>query len=44
MVESLKRDFSFTKNDNFIFFMDTFNDLTSGYSFGANAAGAEWDG
>jgi len=44
MVESLKRDFNFSKNDNFIFFMDTFNDLTSGYSFGANAAGAEWDG
>jgi hypothetical protein len=44
MVESLKRDFSFVKNDNFIFFMDTFNDQTSGYSFGSNAAGAEWDG
>ena len=44
MVESLKRDFSFVKNDNFIFFLDTFNDQTSGYSFGANAAGAEWDG
>lgn len=44
MVESKKRDFSFVKNDNFIFFMDTFNDLTSGYSFGANAAGGEWDG
>ena len=44
MVESLKRDFSFARNDNFIFFMDTFNDQTSGYSFGANAAGAEWDG
>ena len=44
MVESLKRDFSFQKNDNFIFFMDTFNDQTNGYSFGANAAGAEWDG
>jgi len=44
MVESLKRDFSFLKNDNFIFFIDTFNDQTSGYSFGANAAGAEWDG
>jgi len=44
MVESLKRDFSFQKNDNFIFFMDTFNDQTSGYSFGSNAAGAEWDG
>ncbi len=44
MVESLKRDFSFLKNDNFIFFMDTFNDQTNGYSFGSNAAGAEWDG
>lgn len=44
MVESLKRDFSFVKNDNFIFFMDTYNDLTNGYSFGANAAGGEWDG
>jgi len=44
MVESLKRDFAFQKNDNFIFFMDTYNDLTNGFSFGANAEGAEWDG
>lgn len=44
MVESLKRDFVFGKNDNFIFFMDPFDDLTNGYSFGANAAGAQWDG
>jgi hypothetical protein len=44
MVESLKRDFNFSRNDNFIFFMDTFDDQTSGYSFGVNAAGAEWDG
>ena len=44
MVESLKRDFAFQKNDNFIFFMDTYNDLTNGFSFGANAVGAEWDG
>ncbi|HEY0433074.1 MAG TPA: DUF5916 domain-containing protein, partial [Chitinophagaceae bacterium] len=44
MVESLRRDFVFGKNDNFIFFMDTYNDLTSGYTFGANAAGAQWDG
>jgi hypothetical protein len=43
-VESLRRDFNFTKNDNFIFFMDPFNDLTNGFSFGANAAGAQWDG
>eukprot|EP01037_Dinobryon_pediforme_P005052 gene5052-5101_t len=44
MVESLKRDFNFQKNDNFIFFMDTFNDQTNGFSFGSNAEGAEWDG
>lgn len=44
MVESLKRDFSFLKNDNFLLFMDPFDDQTNGFSFGANAAGAQWDG
>lgn len=44
MVESLRRDFVFGKNDNFIFFLDPFNDLTNGFTFGANAAGAQWDG
>jgi hypothetical protein len=44
MVESLRRDFSFGKNDNFIFFIDPFDDRTSGFTFGANAAGAQWDG
>jgi hypothetical protein len=44
MVESLRRDWSFVNNDNFIFFLDTFNDLTNGYTFGVNAAGAQWDG
>ena len=44
MVESLKRDWSFNKNDNFIFFLDTFDDQTNGYTFGVNAAGAQWDG
>lgn len=44
MVESLKRDFAFQKNDNFIFFMDPFDARTDGFSFGANAAGAQWDG
>jgi hypothetical protein len=43
-VESLRRDFNFNKNDNFIFFMDHFDDQTNGFSFGANAAGAQWDG
>ncbi len=44
IVESLRRDFSFGKNDNFLMFMDPFDDQTNGFSFGANAAGAQWDG
>jgi len=44
MVESLRRDFVFGKNDNFLLFMDPFEDQTNGFSFGANAAGAQWDG
>jgi hypothetical protein len=44
LVESLRRDFSFGNNDNFLLFLDPFNDQTTGYSFGVNAAGALWDG
>lgn len=44
VVESLRRDFGFGKNDNFIVFIDPFNDLTNGFAFGSNAAGAQWDG
>jgi hypothetical protein len=44
LVESLRRDWSFGNNDNFIFFLDTFNDQTNGFTFGVNAAGAQWDG
>jgi Domain of unknown function (DUF5916) len=44
MVESLRRDWAFGRNDNFIFFMDPFDDQTNGFTFGANAAGAQWDG
>ncbi len=43
-VESLRPDFNFGKNDNFLLFMDTFNDQTNGFSFGLSAAGALWDG
>ncbi len=43
-VESLRRDFAFNKNDNFLLFMDPFDDQTNGFSFGSNAAGAQWDG
>lgn len=44
MVESLKRDFTFGKNDNDLLFIDTFDDQTNGFTFGANAHGAQWDG
>lgn len=44
VVESLRRDWAFGKNDNFIFFLDPFDDRTNGFTFGANAAGAQWDG
>ncbi len=44
VVESMKRDFSFGGNDNFLVFIDPFDDKTNGFSFGANAAGAQWDG
>jgi hypothetical protein len=43
-VESLRRDFSFMKNDNFIVFIDTYNDMTNGFAFGISPAGAQWDG
>lgn len=44
MVESLRRDFNFGRNDNFLVFIDPFEDQTTGFSFGANANGAQWDG
>ncbi|WP_240163464.1 DUF5916 domain-containing protein [Spirosoma taeanense] len=44
IVESLRRDWNFGRNDNFIMFMDTFDDQTNGFTFGTNAAGAQWDG
>lgn len=43
-AESLRRDFSFGKNDNFLAFIDTYSDQTNGFSFGISAAGAQWDG
>ncbi len=43
-VESYKRDFSFNKNENFIMAFDPFNNLTTGFTFGLNAYGAQWDG
>ena len=44
VVESYKRDFSFGKNDNFLVAIDPFNNMTTGFTFGLNAYGAQWDG
>lgn len=44
IIESLRRDFTFGGNDNFLIFIDTYNDQTNGFSFGASAGGAQWDG
>ncbi|MEO6893774.1 MAG: DUF5916 domain-containing protein, partial [Ginsengibacter sp.] len=44
MVESLRRDFNFGKNDNFLVFIDPFDDQTDGFAFGTNAENAQWDG
>ena len=44
IVESLKRDFNFGRNDNLWLILEPFNDLTNGWMFGSNAAGAQADG
>jgi len=44
IVESLQRDFSFGKNDNFLVALDPFDNQITGFAFGLNAYGAQWDG
>lgn len=44
IAESFRRDFIFGNNDNVLVFFDTFLDQTNGFSFGASASGAKWDG
>ncbi len=44
IMESFRRDFVFSNNNNFLVFFDTFLDQTNGFSFGASASGAKWDG
>lgn len=44
VMESFRRDFNFGNNDNVLVFFDTFLDQTNGFSFGASASGAKWDG
>jgi hypothetical protein len=43
VVESLKRDFVFGRNDNIWLILEPFNDLTNAWVFGTNAAGAQFD-
>jgi hypothetical protein len=43
-VESLRRDYTFMKNDNFMLFLNTYNDHTNGFAFGISAAGAQTEG
>lgn len=43
-VESMKRDYSIPSNDCFQIILEPFNDLTNGFLFGVNAAGAQLDG
>ena len=42
-VESMKRDYSIPFNDCFQIILEPFNDLTNGFIFGVNAAGAQLD-
>jgi len=43
-VESFRRDYTFMKNDNFMLFLNTYNDQTNGFAFGISAAGAQTEG
>ncbi len=43
-VESLRRDYTFMKNDNFMLFLNTYNDQTNGFAFGISAANAQTEG
>ena len=44
IIQSLRRDFSFGANSNFLVFIDPFNDKTNGFTFGSSRAGVQWDG
>jgi hypothetical protein len=43
-VESMKRDYVFPYNECFQIILEPFNDLTNGFIFGVNAAGAQLEG
>ena len=43
-VESLRRDYTFMRNDNFMLFLDTYNDQTNGFAFGITPEGVQTEG
>ena len=43
-VESMKRDYAVSNNECFQIIIEPFNDLTNGFIFGVNAAGAQLEG
>lgn len=43
-VESMKRDYIIPNNESFQIIIEPFNDLTNGFIFGVNAAGAQLEG
>lgn len=43
-VESMKRDYAISNNECFQIILEPFNDLTNGFVFGVNAAGAQLEG
>lgn len=44
VVESLRRDWNFSRTDNFSIYIDPFDDKTTGFSFGISPYGAQREG
>lgn len=44
VLQSLRRDFSWPRNDNLSIYFDPFNDYTNGFTFGITPAGIEREG
>jgi hypothetical protein len=44
VIESLRRDWNFSRTDNFSIYLDPFDDKTTGFSFGISPYGAQREG
>ncbi len=44
VITSLRRDFGWGQNDNFSIYIDPFNDLTNGFTFGVSPLGVQREG